>query len=410
MPRGWTIGPVTILGHFPLSRIPANMPQTAKQVVVLGATGSIGRSTLEVIAHCDADLHALAISAHSRLEEAAQLAEQAGAQYLIATCPEAAAKLKANVPAGTQLVVGTEELCRIATLPEVDVVVAAIVGSAGLDGAWAALEAGKTVALANKETLVMAGPLAMRLAAERNAKIIPVDSEHSAIFQALAAGRHEEVKRVVLTASGGPFRNHTQEQLENVTVEQALNHPTWRMGPKISVDSATMMNKALEIIEARWLFDLQPEQIDVVIHPQSIVHSMVEYRDGSTVAQLSPPDMKLPIQYALTYPHRVKGPAASLDLTQPIQLEFAPPDFERFPALQLGLEVARQGGTTGAVLNAANEAAVANFLDGRMAFTDIVSACRATLDHHNYDPNPSLDELKKLDRWARQEVSKWVCT
>ncbi len=386
------------------------MTHNPKQVVVLGATGSIGRSTLEVISHCDAELSTLAISAHQRLDEAAKLAAEMDAPYLIATCPETAAKLKTEIPAGTELVVGTDELCRIATLPEVDVVVAAIVGSAGLAGAWAALEAGKTLALANKETLVVAGPLAMRLAKERNAKIIPVDSEHSAIYQALAAGNREEVKRVILTASGGPFRHHTKEQLAQVTVEQALNHPTWQMGPKITVDSATMMNKALEIIEARWLFDLQPEQIDVVIHPQSIVHSMVEYRDGSIVAQMSPPDMKLPIQYALTYPHRVEGPSARLDLTQSVQLEFAPPDLERFPAIQLGLEVAREGGTTGAVLNAANEAAVASFLDNQMAFTDIVPACRATLDHHNYDPNPSLDELKELDRWARQEVSRWVCS
>jgi 1-deoxy-D-xylulose-5-phosphate reductoisomerase len=256
----------------------------------------------------------------------------------------------------------------------------------------------------------MAGPLVMGLAERRQTTILPVDSEHSAVFQALQAGRREEVRRVVLTASGGPFRRHTAAQLEQVTVAEAVSHPTWNMGKKITVDSATMMNKALEIIEARWLFDLEPEQIGVVIHPQSIVHSLVEYVDGSVVAQLSPPDMKLPIQYALTYPRRVPGVARRLDWSRGWQLEFEPPDFDRFPALGLGLEVARAGGTAGAVLNAANEAAVAGFLSGELAFTDIVPACRSVLDHHEFESSPSLDRLLELDRWARQEVSRWVCT
>ncbi|MCH5373483.1 MAG: 1-deoxy-D-xylulose-5-phosphate reductoisomerase, partial [Planctomycetes bacterium] len=213
-----------------------------------------------------------------------------------------------------------------------------------------------------------------------------------------------------LTASGGPFRQHSRQQLQRVTVEEALDHPTWQMGPKITVDSATMMNKALEIIEARWLFDLDPEQIDVVIHPQSIVHSLVEFRDGSVVAQMSPPDMKLPIQYALTYPERWEGPAAKLDWSRSFSLEFLPPDRERFPALELGHEVARQGGTSGAVLNAANEAAVEAFLAGRIRFTDIVPACRAVLEHHHFDPSPSLDELLKVDAWARREIATWIGT
>jgi len=272
------------------------------------------------------------------------------------------------------------------------------------------LEAGKTVALANKESLVVGGPLVMQLAREKNAKILPVDSEHSAVFQALQAGRREEVRRVILTASGGPFRCYTAEQLAQVTVAEALAHPTWAMGPKITVDSATLMNKALEIIEARWLFDLTAEQIGVVIHPQSIVHSMVEYRDGSVIAQLSPPDMKLPIQYALTWPERREGVAAKLDWSRAMGLSFEPPDFERFGALKLGLEVAASGGTAGAVLNGANEAAVAAFLDGRLALSEIVPACRSVLQNHNFDPNPSLAQVLEADRWARQEVLRWVGT
>jgi 1-deoxy-D-xylulose-5-phosphate reductoisomerase len=217
------------------------------------------------------------------------------------------------------------------------------------------------------------------------------------------------VKRVVLTASGGPFRRYSREQLSQVTVDEALAHPTWEMGPKISIDSATLMNKALEIIEARWLFDLGPEQIDVVIHPQSIVHSLVEYVDGSVVAQLSPPDMKLPIQYALTWPERRAGVAEKLDWSRAMCLEFEPPDWERFGALKLGLSVARSGGTAGAVFNAANEAAVAEFLAGELRFHEIVPACKSVLENHKFDPNPTLEQLLELDRWARREVSRWVC-
>jgi 1-deoxy-D-xylulose-5-phosphate reductoisomerase len=279
-----------------------------------------------------------------------------------------------------------------------------------LHGTWAALEAGKTVALANKETLVVGGPLIMELARRRGACLLPVDSEHSAVFQALQAGGRDEVRRVILTASGGPFRGYSREELARVTVAEALEHPTWNMGPKITVDSATLMNKALEIIEARWLFDLAPEQIAVVIHPQSIIHSMVEFIDGSVIAQLSPPDMKLPIHYALNWPARRPSIAAKLDWSRSLQLDFEAPDFERFGALQLGLEAARAGGTSGAVLNGANEAAVAAFLGGTLGFDEIVPACRSILDHHNFDPSPTLEQLLAIDRWARQEVSRWVCT
>ena len=238
--------------------------------------------------------------------------------------------------------------------------------------------------------------------------MLPVDSEHSAIFQCLQSGKASEVKRVILTASGGPFRLFSADQIKNATIDQALAHPTWNMGRKITVDSATMMNKALEIIEARWLFNLEASQISVVVHPQSIIHSMVEFCDGSVVAQMSPPDMKLPIQYALLYPDRAPCPSPKWDLTRNWNLELSPPDVERFPAILLGFEAAERGGTTGAVLNAANEAAVAQFLDGRLHFTQIVAACRAVLDHHEYDPRPTLEKILKLDQWAREEVLKWL--
>jgi 1-deoxy-D-xylulose-5-phosphate reductoisomerase len=292
--------------------------------------------------------------------------------------------------------------------PDVDLVVTAIVGAAGLAGTLAALEAGKTVALANKETLVLAGELVMELARRRGVAIIPIDSEHSAIFQAMHCGRACEVERVVLTASGGPFRGRSRESLAKVDCKEALNHPTWQMGPKITIDSATLMNKALEVIEAHWLFDLPPERIEVVIHPQSLVHSFVEFRDGSVLAQLSPPDMRLPIQYALTYPERVRGPARRLNWRELGQWHFEQPDHETFPALQLGYEVARRGGTCGAVLNAANEAAVGRFLAGELAFLDIAQACRDVLGNHDYSARPTLEELLQADRWARQEVYRWT--
>ncbi|MEX0979179.1 MAG: 1-deoxy-D-xylulose-5-phosphate reductoisomerase, partial [Pirellulales bacterium] len=241
------------------------------------------------------------------------------------------------------------------------------------------------------------------------ATILPLDSEHSAIFQCLSGKPEASLRRIVLTASGGPFRGMSREQLDTVTLEAALRHPTWTMGPKITIDSATMMNKALEIIEARWLFDLRPDQIDVVIHPQSIVHSLVEFVDGSIIAQLGSPDMKLPIQYALTFPRRVAGVSTPLSFDGAMRLDFEPPDLERFPALALGLEVAKAGGTAGAVLNAANEAAVARFRKGELHYIDIVPSCRAVLEHHHFDPSPSLDELTKLDAWARQEVLRWAC-
>jgi 1-deoxy-D-xylulose-5-phosphate reductoisomerase len=387
------------------------MASLTRNVAVLGSTGSIGRSTLEVIAASQGELRALALTASGNtrlLEEQANLLRP---RWIVVADQEAAAGYDwSGLPSEVELLIGPEAVARVAAEPDVDVVLSAIVGSAGLRGTWAALEAGKTLALANKESLVVAGPLVTALARENRARILPVDSEHSAVFQALLAGRREEVRRVVLTASGGPFRKYTKQQLAEVTVAEALDHPTWDMGPKITIDSATLMNKALEIIEARWLFDLEADQIGVVIHPQSIVHSLVEYVDGSVIAQLSPPDMKLPIQYALYWPKRRPGVAEKLDWSHAFRLEFERPDFERFEALELGLEVARVGGTAGAALNAANEAAVASFLNGEIGFDEIVPTCRHVLDSHDFDPDPTLDELLALDRWAREEVSRWALT
>jgi 1-deoxy-D-xylulose-5-phosphate reductoisomerase len=387
------------------------MSNSARNVAILGATGSIGRSTLDVVRNMAGRLKIVGLTANRSLDDLCGMARQVLPRWVVAADVEAARTFNwTDLPAGTDLLVGQEGVRELAGCDEVDIVVSAIVGSAGLMGTWAALEAGKTVALANKETLVMAGPLVMRLARERGSTLLPVDSEHSAVFQALQAGRRDQLKRIILTASGGPFLRHSSQQLADVRVDDALAHPTWDMGPKITIDSATMMNKALEIIEARWLFDLRPDQIDVVVHPQSIVHSLIEFVDGSVIAQLSPPDMKLPIQYALTYPDRWECPAPKLDLSQACTLGFEPPDWDRFPALQLGYEVARAGGTAGAVLNAANEAAVAAFLSGEMAFLDIVPACRSVLEYHDFNGQPTLDELTRLDAWARQEISRWVLT
>ena len=378
-----------------------------KNVAILGSTGSIGRSTLEVIRHLPG-FQVIGLSGHSNCELLAAQAREFQPKYVVATDENAKARLSMSGLSKTQLLEGADALERLAADPEVDIVVAAIVGIAGLPSTWAALAAGKTVALANKETLVVAGELMTRLAAESGATILPVDSEHSAVFQVLNCGNRSEVRKVVLTASGGPFREYSKEQLQQVTVEQALDHPTWHMGPKISVDSATMMNKSLEIIEARWLFHLKPEQIGVVIHPQSIVHSLVEFQDGSTIAQLSPPDMKLPIQYALTWPDRVVGTSPRLELSQALRLDFQPPDLSRFPALQLGFEAVKWGGTSGAVLNAANEAAVALFLNREIEFTEIATACREVLEQHHFEPHPTLDQLRAADQWARREISKWM--
>jgi 1-deoxy-D-xylulose-5-phosphate reductoisomerase len=385
---------------------PADSPT---RVVILGSTGSIGRSALSVIEH-DAGrrLRTWGLSAHTSGSALVEQARAARPRFVTVTDPESADRVRTAL-AGLDLevLVGREGVIRMVQDPATDRVLSAIVGAAGLEGTWAALEAGKPVALANKETLVVAGPLVMDLARRRGARLLPVDSEHSAIFQAMHAGDHKEIRRVILTSSGGPFRGSSRRELLAVTPDLALRHPTWQMGPKITIDSATLMNKALEVIEARWLFQLAPEQIEVVIHPESIVHSMVEFVDGSVVAQLSPPDMRLPIQYALTYPDRLLCPGPRLDLARPTMLRFEPPDYETFPCLELGFEVMRRGGTSGAALNAANEAAVARFLNGEIGFLDIARACRFALDHHTFDAHPTLGQLWSVDAWARLEVQRW---
>lgn len=378
-------------------------------MAVLGSTGSVGTSALDVVAAIPDQLTVVGLAANTRWECLAEQCRRFRPRVAVLADRRAFdAADRTAFPPGTELKYGDEAACELAAAPDVDVVLAAVVGAAGLSATLAALEAGRTVALANKESLVVGGPQVTQLAARRNARILPVDSEHSAIFQALAGHTAEEVTRVVLTASGGPFRGQTAAELEDATPEQALKHPTWQMGPKITVDSATLMNKALEVIEARWLFGLAADQIDVIVHPESVVHSFVEFVDGSVLAQLSPPDMRLPIQLALTYPDRVPGPAKKLDWRALSALHFESPDRSTFAALDLGFEVARQGGTCGAVLNAANETAVQRFLARDIGFLDVARCCRDVLNAHDYDPTPTLAGLMAADRRARQEVARWT--
>jgi 1-deoxy-D-xylulose-5-phosphate reductoisomerase len=383
------------------------------RVAVLGATGSIGRSTLEVIAALPERLEVYGLSAHSQWQRLLQLAQGCQPHCLVLSgasdgwTPPAAGLPGTASP--NRWLQGAEGLVTLASDPQVDIVVAAIVGRAGLESTLAAAEAGKRIGLANKESLVLAGSLVTAAVARGGAELLPVDSEHSAIFQALSgAAGGAQLRRVILTASGGALRHLPLPQLATVTVEQALRHPTWQMGPKITIDSATMMNKALEVIEAAWLFGLRADQIEVVVHPESIVHSMVEFCDGSVLAQLSPPDMRLPIQYALTFPDRLPCPAPTIDWRRSLALHWEPADRERYPALELGFEVVRRGGTCGAVLNAANEAAVGLFLEHKIGFQDITAVCRAVLDAHTYDPSPALADLMRADGWARREVQHWA--
>ena len=375
------------------------------RVVVLGSTGSIGTSACDVFAARE-ELIPLAFAANRSWKELAAQCRAHGVK--IAVLADEAVEPEVDrgaFPPGCEVRFGATAVEEIAAHPDADAVLSAIVGAAGLRGTWAAVEAGKRVALANKETLVVAGPLVMRRAAETGAELLPVDSEHSAIFQALAAGRRDQVRRAILTASGGPFRGRSAAELGDVTPADALAHPTWEMGRRISVDSATMLNKAFELIEARWLFDLPAGSIDVVVHPQSVVHSFVEYVDGSVLAQLSPPDMKLPIQYALTHPDRRPGPTAKFDWTRAFELTFEPPDRAAFPGLDLGPRVADRGGTAGAALNAADEVAVARFLNGEIRFPDIARLCERALEEHPFEAEPTLEGLMAVDDWARRATA-----
>jgi 1-deoxy-D-xylulose-5-phosphate reductoisomerase len=384
------------------------MPEI-KNVAVLGSTGSIGRNALEVLRNLP-QFRVVALSGHSNV---GLLEEQAGVfrpRTVVVSHSSGNPSERVNrTENGTEWLFGAEHLEKIAADPEVDIVIAAIVGQAGLASALVAAQNGKRIALANKESLVVAGALFMDAARTSGAEILPVDSEHSAIWQAAQSGRRQDIQQIVLTASGGPLRNVRAEDLAKVTVEDALDHPNWDMGHKITIDSATMMNKALEVIEAHWLFGLKPDQIRVLVHPQSIVHSMVEFVDGSVVAQLGSPDMKLPIQYALTYPERLNGPADRMNWAEVQQWDFAPPNPIQSAALELGYEVCRRGGTSGAVLNAANEVAVDAFLNRKITFDRIVPACRDILLKHEITMRPTYEQLMRADAWAREEMNKWIC-
>jgi 1-deoxy-D-xylulose-5-phosphate reductoisomerase len=355
----------------------------------------------------DNGFEVLGLSANVNAESLAEQVRRFRPRFIAITNQEKEQELRELVKGlDVEIVSGAGSLEQISSLDEADIVLTAIVGAAGLGAVLAAAKKGKRLAIANKEPMVVAGELLMEAVKESGAEILPVDSEHSAIFQALEAGRREDVKRVILTGSGGPFRGMSANELKKVTKEQALAHPTWDMGPKITVDSATLMNKALEVIEARWLFGLDVEKIQVLIHPESIIHSMVEFVDGSVIAQMGRPDMCLPIQYALTYPARVPGISEHLKLEEIGHLTFEEPDLEVFRALALGYEVAKEGGTAAAVFNAANEAGVEAFLAGQIEFYRIVELIECCLDRHNRRRRVSLDELLEADAWARNEVAE----
>jgi len=377
----------------------------AKRIAILGSTGSIGRSALRVIEALGSGYEVAALTARSNVELLAAQARRYKPRFVAITNADCAGALHEQVgDLGAEVLAGPDSLIEIAELDEIDIVLSAVVGAAGLPAVLAAAQKGKTLAVANKEPLVIAGELLTRTAREAGGTILPVDSEHSAIFQAMQTGSREEVSKIILTSSGGPFREVSIDEIQNVTLEEALSHPTWDMGPKITVDSATMMNKALEVIEAHWLFDMPVDKIEILIHPESIVHSLVEFVDGSLMALLGEPDMCLPIQYALTYPARVAGIGRGLRLEEIGKLTFEKPNLERFRALSLGYEVARTGGTAAVVFNAANEAAVQEFLAGRIKFVSIVDVIEHCLNKHNAKTNVSLEELLEADGWARREV------
>lgn len=383
----------------------------ARRVAILGSTGSIGTSTLDVIAALPDRLAAVALTTHTRIDDlAAQVERFRPAVAAITGATPTDAQRERFARANCELLLGPDALCAIARRDDVDVNLLAVVGAGGVRCAIAGVEAGKTLALANKETLVIAGSILMPLARDRGVAILPVDSEHSAIFQCLRSGERREVQRIVLTASGGPFRTCPIEQMRSATVADALKHPTWTMGAKVTIDSATMFNKALELIEAAWLFDATADQLGVVVHPQSVIHSMVEFVDGSVVAQLSPPDMRTPIQFALTYPDRIDGPARRMDWSQAARLDFAPPDLERFPSLRMGMDAIRSGGTSGAVLNAANEVAVEALRSGNVPLGAIFEVVNRTIQAHVVRPTPTLDELFEADAWARGHAARLIDT
>jgi 1-deoxy-D-xylulose-5-phosphate reductoisomerase len=377
-----------------------------RNLSILGSTGSVGRNTLAVVDAFPDQVRVTGLAAGANVELLAEQVERYRPQVVSVRSVEDAQRLRAMVRANVEIIPGIEGACAVASMPECDTVIAAIVGAAGIPPVYSALRNGKRVGIANKEVLVAAGDVMTRTAREHGGEILPVDSEHNAVHQAIRCGTAVEVQRIILTASGGPFLTRELSTFDDISIEAALAHPTWRMGAKISIDSATMMNKGLEVIEAHHLFDLHVDRIDITIHPQSIVHSMVEYVDGSILAQLSTTDMKFPIQYALFYPDRLAAPFARLDFAKIRTLDFLPVDARRFPAVELAYAASRAGGSVPAVLNAANEIAVERFLAGELPFTAIVDITRRVLERHagNVSAIRSVEDALEWDSWARNEA------
>jgi 1-deoxy-D-xylulose-5-phosphate reductoisomerase len=378
-----------------------------KRVVILGATGSIGESAQKVARDIPERMEIIGLAANTNAGKLAAAANQIRPEAVCLVDESKIDILQDALEYKPRIFLGEAGLREIACLTNAEIVLVAIVGTAGLRPALAAVEAGKDLAVASKEILVMAGEIVMREARENGVHVLPVDSEHNAIFQCLD-GRRSEIRRIILTASGGPFRETPTKQLVDVTAEQALKHPTWNMGPKITIDSATLFNKGLEMIEAHWLFGVEMKQVEVVIHPQSIVHSMVEFADGSTLAQLSYSDMCFPIQYAVTWPERVPNRLPPLDFSTLQKLEFEVPRYKDFPALNLARRAGETGGTLPAVMNAANEVAVARFLDRQIRFPQIWETVEAVMERHTSVAHPDLDAILQADQWARAEATRFV--
>lgn len=376
-----------------------------KKLVILGSTGSIGQQALAV---CDnLNISVAGLAAGSNISVLEQQARKYKPAVVAVMEPEKGKELQIRLKdTKIRVVWGNEGMIEVVTIPEADTVLTSVVGIAGLLPTMAAIQAGKNIALANKETLVTAGKLVMEQARRSNIQILPVDSEHSALFQSLAGNRAEDVDRLILTASGGPFRGFTGEQLEKVTLKQALKHPNWAMGSKITIDSATMMNKGLEVIEALWLFDVDLSCIDVLIHPQSIIHSMVSYKDGSIIAQLGYPDMRIPIQLALTWPERRENPFGRVDFAAMNQLTFEKPDKEVFRCLEFAFRAAEAGGTMPVVMNAANEVAVSLFLNEKIPFMGIMKLIEGVMNNHSVHSNPTVDDIIETDTWGREETMR----
>ncbi len=375
-----------------------------KNIAVLGSTGSIGTQTLDVISNFPKEFKAVYLSGNTNIELLAEQIRRFQPKGVVVADEKGARELKKKIAGRTEILIGEDGLMEIVQREDVDTVVSSLVGFAGLKPTIKAIEAKKKIALANKETLVVAGEIIMPLAERNRIEILPVDSEHSAIFQCLVGELPNKVEKLILTASGGPFRTKSKEELKNVTREQALKHPNWTMGSKITIDSATLMNKGLEVIEAHWLFGMPADRIDVVVHPQSIIHSMVEFVVGSIKAQLGIPDMKVPIQYALTYPSRFTSKFPRVHFPSLSEMTFFEPDKERFPCLQLAFDALTEGGTIPAVMNAANEVAVAKFLNNDITFMEIPAMISRAMEKHSNRTNPSLEEIVEADRETRRNL------